>query len=305
MNNKTRNYVFTINNYTKKDLKRFHKLAESLERHRYINYGLEVAPSTGTKHIQGYIQLNEAQRITFLQNYFDFKNKDGEVLKFHASPAKGSAKDNQKYNSKDGDYYEFGEPKTQGERTDLKEIKSKLKENPTSLSMVIDEDVVNHQQYRFAQTMSEFYMQARDPEQPPIVYWISGSTGVGKTSLVYQCFGRESVCSISKWDWPGTGYAQQECLLFDDLRGENISFNTMLKITDRYPYRLEYKGGFVELNSPYIVITSPQNIRQAYGGGFVKEDVGQLERRVIEIDMDNEFEDIDLRTYHQNKKDSV
>jgi hypothetical protein len=48
---KTRNYLYTINNYTKKDLKKFIKLAESLEKHRYVCFGLEVAPTTGTKHI--------------------------------------------------------------------------------------------------------------------------------------------------------------------------------------------------------------------------------------------------------------
>ena len=89
---KTRRYIFTVNNYSKKDLKRFHTLAESLEKHRYICYGLEVA-GTGTPHIQGYIELNEAQRFTFLHNYFDFKRK-GEVLKFHIQPAKGTAEQN-------------------------------------------------------------------------------------------------------------------------------------------------------------------------------------------------------------------
>jgi hypothetical protein len=37
---KSRNWVFTIHNYDKKILKQFAKIAQSLERHNYICFGL-------------------------------------------------------------------------------------------------------------------------------------------------------------------------------------------------------------------------------------------------------------------------
>ena len=142
---KARNYTFTINNYSESDLQGFEDLASALTKHHYICYGFEVAPSTGTKHIQGYIQLDSAQRYSFLHNYFDFK-KDNETLKFHVEIANGTPEQNKVYCQKDGDFYEFGVATAQGARTDLKEIKEKIKENPKNLHQIIDEHGNNYQQ---------------------------------------------------------------------------------------------------------------------------------------------------------------
>ena len=72
-------------------------------------------------------------------------------------------------------------------------------------------------------------------------------------------------------------------------------FNTVLKITDRYPFTLEYKGGQIPLNSPYIVFTSPKCINLTFITGT--EDLKQLKRRIIEIDLDSvaNIEEIDLK----------
>lgn len=296
-NTKSRRYCFTVNNYTESDLKRFHKLAESLESHRYICYGLEVAPTTGTKHIQGYIELKSHQRYSFLHKYFKFK-KNKKILKFHIEIANGTVEQNKKYSKKEGDFYEFGEPTSQGSRTDLIEIKRLLKENPKDLNKIIDERVQNYQQLKFAQSMQPIYFRHRDPDNPPVVYWIFGSTGVGKTRLVYNCF--NDVCAVSSYDWLGTDYTQNECLLFDDFRVGNLSFDQVLRITDRYPLALYFKGGQVPLNSPFIVFTSPKSIGSTFFA--VKEDIKQLKRRVKEINLDTvaDIDQIDLR-YLDNK----
>lgn len=289
---KTRRYCFTIHNYTEKDLKRFHKLAESLEKHRYICYGLEIAPDTKTPHIQGYVELDIAQRFTFLHKYFNFK-KDGKVLKFHIEIANGSSDDNKKYSKKDGYFFEFGVPMTQGTRTDLKEIKQRIKEDPKKIKEVIDECGNNLQQIKFAQSLQPYYFQDRDPNNPPTVYWIFGPTGIGKTKLVYDTF--DDVCSVSSYDWLGTGYNQNECFLLDDFREFSLPFEQILKLTDRYPYMLFFKGSQIPLNSPYIIFTSPHSIDHTFIS--VKEDLRQLKRRITEIDLESveNMEKIDLR----------
>jgi hypothetical protein len=297
MNNndiKSARYCFTIHNYTKEELKSFHQFAQSLEKHRFIAYGLEIAPDTGTPHIQGYIELNSAQRFTFLHNYFNIK-RNKKKLKFHVEIANGTAEQNKKYSSKDGNYFEFGEPATQGSRTDLKEIKRLLKENPNNLIPIIEEHGNNYQQIRFAETLQPYFMEDRDPDKSPTVIWIFGSTGIGKTSMVYRTFGKDNVCSVSAYKWLGTGYRQQECLLMDDFRDDDLPFNALLKITDRFPFTLERKGGQIPLNSPFIIITSPRAIRYTYAS--IGEKVEQLLRRVKEINLDLIIDDsaIDLR----------
>jgi hypothetical protein len=288
---KTRNYCFTINNYTKKDLKKFITLAESLEKHRYICFGLETAPTTGTKHIQGYIQLNIAQRLTFLHNYFDF-TRDKKQLKFHIDMANGTPQQNADYCKKDGKFSEYGEPTTQGNRTDMTEIKNSIRDNPKNLNAIIDEQGNNLQQVRFAQTLQPIYLPKRNPDTPPTVYWIFGNTGIGKTRLVSQTF--VDICHVSSYKWLGTDYNQNECFLMDDFRPNNLPFETILKITDRYPFTLEFKGSQIPLNSPYIIFTSPKSIDETFKNN--EEDLLQLKRRLIEINLNQvkNINDIDL-----------
>jgi hypothetical protein len=296
---KSSRYIFTIHNYSKEELKSFHQLAQALAKHRFIAYGLEVAPDTGTPHIQGYIELNQSQRFTFLHNYFNIK-RNGKKLKFHVEIANGTAEQNKKYSSKEGNYFEFGEPATQGARSDLKEIKKLLRENPNDLVNIIEEHGNNYQQIRFAETLQPYFLGERDPEKPPVVIWIFGSTGIGKTSLVYETFKPENICSVSSYKWLGTRYYQQECLLMDDFRADDLPFNTLLKLTDRFPFTLERKGGHVPLNSPFIIFTSPRAIRYTYQNSGEK--VEQLLRRVKEINLDLIIDDSGINLRNLDEK---
>lgn len=293
---KSRRLCFTIPNYTDEDVERFHLLAASLEKHCYICYGLETAETTGMRHVQGYVELLSAQRFAYLQKYFDFK-KDGKLLKFHIEIAQGTAEQNKTYCKKEGAFYEFGEPRKQGTRSDLNEIKEAIKAAPKDLPKIIDELANNNQQLKFAQNLQPYYFSHRDPAVPPKVFWICGQTGVGKTSLVYRCF--QDICSVSDTNWIGTGYSQNECLLFDDFREGSLSFEQLLKITDRYPFTLFFKGGSVALNSPYIVFTSPESIDKSFPYTRKAENMEQLKRRVIEIDLDmvEDVSTLDLRNY--------
>lgn len=296
--NKSRRFCFTINNYTGAELDKLNKIAKSLEKHRYICYGLEVAPTTKTIHIQGYIEFKDAQRLTFIQNYFNFQ-RDNKLHKFHVDVANGTAEQNKAYCIKEGiAYYEFGEPASQGKRTDMIEIKLLIKESPKDLNKIIDEKANNFQQLKFAQAIQPIYLSQRDPNFPPTVYWIFGPTGVGKTSLVYRTF--DDVCSVSSPRWAGTGYSQNECLLFDDFRPSDIPFNDLLKITDRYPYTLERKHGDIPLNSPFIIFTTPKSIRDVFR--TFNEDITQLERRVIQIHLSNEIEANSIDLHHLDSK---
>ncbi len=280
---KARNYTFTINNYTQEILNKFFPLAKSLHRHVYIVFSLEIAPITGTPHIQGYIELDDNQGFSFLHNYFAIQ-KNGNLDKFHIEPAKAGSVKNKEYIKKDGTYYEYGTPKING-RTDISRIKELIRENPRNTKEILQEHANNNQQLRFGMGISQLFLEKRDKNNPPKVIWIYGKPGTGKTKLVYDSF--ESICSVSDPKWPGSRYAQQDCLLFDDFRHEDISFNLFLKIIDRYPLELALKGSSVELNSPYIVITTPYSIEKTFQ--MYNENIQQVKRRVTrEINLDEE-----------------
>lgn len=87
-------YCFTYNNYDKNILDKFNTVLSVLGK--WI-YGFEVAPTTGTPHLQGYINLNKKERITGLKKHELLK-----PLKF--IECKGSEEANIKYCIKEGNY---------------------------------------------------------------------------------------------------------------------------------------------------------------------------------------------------------
>ena len=112
-----------------------------------------------------------------------------------------------------------------------------------------------------------------------------------------------------KW-WPA--YDGQADVILDDFRGHHCSFTELLRILDRYPLQVPYKGGFTPFLARRIIITSAHHPRKVYrrkrtnnnwtdpvdwrgptGGGGVerragtddeeREDIAQLLRRIDRV----------------------
>lgn len=104
MATKARNYCWTANNYNGKTFVMLESIAEC-EWVRYLCYGKEIAPTTGTPHLQGYIQLNKATTVGWIT-----KKMPG----CHMIITRGSAEDNITYCKKNKplkDFTEYGIPK--------------------------------------------------------------------------------------------------------------------------------------------------------------------------------------------------
>lgn len=96
---------FTLNNYSFADIESLLE-KEDDENIIYLVVGQEIGES-GTPHLQGFIHYKEEPRkcgVKFWKNYFKFSQNA------HFENARGSDQDNQKYCSKDGPYFEFGQP---------------------------------------------------------------------------------------------------------------------------------------------------------------------------------------------------
>jgi len=127
----------------------------------------------------------------------------------------------------------------------------------------------------------------RSPEQVPIVLWLCGSTGTGKTSFGFKLgtnlFGSNGVWMSNtpdlKWF---DGYDGHGCAIFDDFRSKGVSFSYLLRITDRYPLLVPIKGGFVNWAPPLIIFTTPLPIEDTFSERATHrpEDIRQLLRRV-------------------------
>lgn len=117
---KKQGYCLTINNYTDDDVAGWLLHTETA---KYAIVGFEVAPETGTPHMQCYVYWDNERHFDSMSKLFP---------RAYICFAKGSAKKNRKYCSKSDDFYETGELPEQGKRTDLDDVVDMLKRGATA-----------------------------------------------------------------------------------------------------------------------------------------------------------------------------
>ena len=140
MNIKMRNITFTIFEETLIEwtTQAWDKFCEEWKPLTYLIFQIEISPTTGKKHLQGYCELKYSMpRKTFM-------NKFG--CKFNCDPAKGTAKQNLIYCTKEDTsipdtQYTYGKPKIskQGNRTDLDELAVLAKDLSVPIRDIADE----------------------------------------------------------------------------------------------------------------------------------------------------------------------
>lgn len=125
-NPRSRAWIFTCNNYSDEDFERF----AGYTKKRYLCVGKETAPSTGTRHLQGYVYFDNAvRRATLL----------ADLPQSHWEIARGTPEQCIAYCSKDGDFFEWGvKPVTRSRVQGWLYILSLLEENELFDSMPDD-----------------------------------------------------------------------------------------------------------------------------------------------------------------------
>lgn len=232
----------------------------------YIVVGDEIAPETKTPHHQGYIRFKNA--IAF--NSAKKKLPDG----VHIEPAKGTPQQNIAYCIKEKIFYENGTRPKMGKRNDIDVVKEIIN-NKGGMRDVIDA-TNSYQAMRCGELILKYKEQPRS--EKPIVKWFHGSTGTNKTRTAFAESKDPWVSGRNlKW-WEG--YDAHKHVIIDDFRRDFCTFHELLRILDRYPYRIENKGGSRQLLATQIIITCPEPPSETYE---TREDVQQLLRRIDEI----------------------
>ena len=216
---------------------------------KYLIQGREICPKTQKEHYQGYVMFRNARTLSGVIK---------EYRPIHFEIARGSNEDNIKYCSKDGDFTEEGErPVGQGARTDkvsmVKLIKDGLDDREL-IEEIGDQFIRNYKGIGVARAiLSEI---KRNWEMDVRIY--HGEPGTGKTKAVWDEFDVEDVYVKSPGKW-WDGYRGQKVILIDDFDPStcfDITFDFYLKLLDRYPMRIEWKGGSGEFYSKVIIFTS-------------------------------------------------
>jgi len=228
--------------------------------------GREHAPTTQRLHFQGYIHFKNGKTQKQTRKWFGLDRISLFV-------AKGNDYQNQKYCSKENKILEVGAPVKQGKRTDIETAIDIIK-TTGKMKNVLDE-VHNYQAARHA----ELYLKYNDKKEiredlQVINYW--GETNQGKTYRVYQ--ENDDVFRPINFKW-WDGYDGDEVVLLDDIRKDFCKFHELLNLLDKYPIRVEHKGGSRQLKAKKIYITTPIPLVDMWSNRC-SEDIEQLARRI-------------------------
>nr|WDW25921.1 MAG: replication-associated protein [Canine stool-associated circular virus] len=246
-NNKgqARRWCFTWNNPPQDEMI-IKGMIETLKSSYYI-VGSEIAPTTGTYHLQGYMEFPSGKRLETLKKISP---------SIHWEKCKGNQESNIKYCKKDGKYLEVGTPCEQGARTDLDEIRHKI---VSGEPMVLIADGAFGTYVRYHRGLEKYaylVQQSRAKAWRDVdVSYLWGDTQTGKSREAWETDPSLYSPMDSNTGMWWTGYEGQTTVLFDDFRG-TVPLHTMLKWLDGYPVQVPVHGGSMYLCATRIFITS-------------------------------------------------
>lgn len=271
------------------------RVSTDTEKVRFATWQLEEGDS-GTPHVQLYIELTTRRTRDGLLALLN-EHRAGWSVRI----AQGSAEENIVYTSKDrqhghaavcrGDCSLLGLPCTgrvgtpfaQGKRSDLESIKDEIASGCTE-----DDLIENHfgQWVRYRAAFKEAIDRRRNRSVPDdrgeievIVLW--GDTGTGKSRYC-----RESYPGAYWLHQPQNGtvwwdsYEYQETVVIDEFYGW-IPFNFILRLLDRYSFRLPVKFGHRVCNVRRVVFTSNVSPDEWWPSADIPEEKRKAFRRRI------------------------
>jgi len=235
----------------------------------YLCYQQETCPTTGKLHWQTYAEFDHQVTTKMLQKW---------MPRCHVVASEGSAKQNFEYCSKSttsvpGTFYEFGEAKQQGSRTDLLGVMKSIIVDKMTIDQLKDcpETMATYAKYpRGIQAVAELH----DTEEviDRHVEWHWGVSGSGKSTYVRSLHPKDDIYEAAGFEW-FNGYAGQKCIFFDDVDDVRFDRQLLLKITDKASVRLWVKNGSKICRATHIYFTS----NRAPSGQWLPE---QLFRRI-------------------------
>lgn len=264
-----RNYCFTLNNYTQEDIENVDKFDCT-----YMLYSKEIAPTTGTPHLQGYLEMKEAKTM---------KSLCKKIPRCSFFVAKGDHDDQLEYISKKHtqEIFERGTPKKQGERKDLDAIKDDIMNGLKVDDIIVNSPTIYHQYGRTLSKIEDIRMRKVYRKEMTKGVWYYGETRTGKSELAFKDYNPDTHYT---WKYDGDwqdGYVQQDTVIIDEFRGQ-IPYSTLLTLIDKHPNASVRRRGREPLPfvSKMVIITSSLHPREVYHNLSENDKMEQLFRRI-------------------------
>ena len=290
--------MLTINNPDTTDV----ILVKNLD-YSFIVGGFEKAPTTGTPHLQAYVELETKMRFSTLKR---------KVPRARIDKAKGPPEDAAGYCQKgeantkppegwrsfdnnphptyveaiprDGELMEWNKDKC-GTRTDLKDLKDDIVAGNTTIKKILMNDPDKYHQYGRTLQAIQDHVDARWVRTSPChIEWRFGPTKTGKTEAA---LGKNN----SKYDpdqhfvWPRDGdwcdmYDGHPEIIINDFRGNIMSYDQLIQLADVYNSFVRRRGRApLPMKARVIHINSPLSPQECFPNRHEKDKLDQLLRR--------------------------
>lgn len=246
MSLRSRNWCFTINNYTSADIS---LLTEA--DCRYLVYGKETGDN-GTPHLQCYVMYSSLKSLKQMKEWH---------ATAHFEKAMGDSLQNYNYCTKDGVFHEIHErPLTQKEQG-----KAEKERWATARRLAVEgnmdgiDDDIYIRYYRTLKAIAFDHVKPKDDLDGCCGVWIWGPPGSGKSRKAREDYPGIFDKPCNKWfdsyrDGP---------ILLDDLDSKCLGHH-LKRWADRYSFTAEIKGGSISARPQKVVVTSNYSIEEIF-----------------------------------------
>lgn len=228
----------------------------------YLVAGREVAPNTGTKHLQCFIAYKVRTKFSTVK--IQFPTAHIEKMGQFSNPVKASD-----YCKKEMDFMEFGElPDWKGGATGGQAKKANFKKmiehaQSNDLDEIIEIDPVAYvQHYHAFKRIQQDHPKQQEQLDDVCGEWFVGEPGVGKSHKARADNPHHYDKAINKW-WDG--YQGEPCVILDDLdMVHHVLGHHLKRWADKFPFPAEQKGTTVQIRPKKIVVTSNYTIEEIF-----------------------------------------
>lgn len=255
----------------------------------YLRCNPERCPDTGLFHWQICAVTNERVRIRGIQRMLGIGDAHCEIARSpEAVKTYCSKPETRDLGVEAITFGVFPEGPIRGRRSDLSNAVDHIRNGATIQEVAIQHSDTYVRNFR---GLERYYHHSRSVdriEKPSVeIHW--GVTGSGKTRQVYDRFDIADIYNkdphTAWWD----GYDGQRVVLIDDYAGTQgeagrncLSYQALLRLCDRYPLRVEIKGGYVSISNStkFIIFTSNYDPQTWFG---YNQDMSAFNRRVDRV----------------------
>ena len=240
-------------------------------RMKYLILGKETCPTTGKKHIQGYVEFCQVCDFSVMKKLLG-------GAQTHLERRRGTAKQARTYCMKDNDFEEYGTASKQGKRSDLDDVVDDISQGSSLRTIAMGFPIQYIKYHNGITKLKLMHIEPRNWVTEVTVLY--GPTGCGKSKLARELLNDYWVWTPQRGQW-FDGYEGQTDVIFEEFRGQ-LPLEMTLTLLDRYECPVQYKGGTVEFAPRRVVITSPKHPKHWYEDCY-NDKIEQLLRRVTNV----------------------